>query len=95
MSNRRTPSRLQATHKRCRTGCVGVSLRAKTVLLKSGPRTRFYFQACVGSATGRKRFPIFRIDTLGRAEAFRRAVRARAEYEIAVQILRGERGGAR
>jgi hypothetical protein len=83
-------SRPQSKHRRCRTGCVGVCLRSKTIRRKDGVRTRFYFQAVVGAATGRRRWLQFRVDTLGRQEAFRRAVRARAEYETAVRILRGE-----
>ena len=84
------PLRLRATHRRCRTGCVGVCLRAKNVPVRGGVRTRFYFQALVGAAFGRKRWLMFRVDTLGRQEAFRRAVRARAEYETEVRIMRGE-----
>jgi hypothetical protein len=77
--------RLSETSKRCRTGCIGVCLRSKTRLGRNGLRTRFYFQATVGSQLGRKRWLMFPIDTLGRAEAFRRAVRARAQYEEAVR----------
>lgn len=88
------PRRLQATHARCRTGCVGVCLRAKNVQRAGGVRTRFYFQALVGAAFGRKRWLMFRVDRLGRQEAFRRAVKARAEYETQVRILRGETEGA-
>ena len=95
MSAPAMPRRLQAAHKLCRTGCVGVCLRAKTIRRKDGVYTRFYFQAVVGSALGRKRWPVFRIDTLGRREAFRRAVRARAQYETAVGNLREERRKAK
>jgi hypothetical protein len=78
---------------RCRTGCVGVCLRSKTRMGRNGPRTRFYFQATVRNAHGCKRWLMFPIDTLGRKEAFRRAVRARAQYETAVRIQRTEGEG--
>jgi hypothetical protein len=54
---------------------------------------------CVGvclrskNAQGCKRWLMFPIDTLGRKEAFRRAVRARAQYETAVRIQRTEGEG--
>ena len=86
---------LNTFHTRCRTGCVGVCLCARTVRLKRGPRVRFYFQVVVGAAFGQRRCLRFRIDTLGREVAFRRAVRARAEYEIAVSGLREARRKAK
>ena len=81
---------IQTTNARSRTGCVGVSLRSKTRVGRNGPRTRFYFQASIKNARGRKLCRMFPLDTLGRQEAFRRAVRARAQYELQVRALRRE-----
>jgi hypothetical protein len=70
------PGSIRHRDRRNKTGCVGISLvRTK---LPSGRRCRF-FAAHLGK-TNRK----FNIDTLGRQEAWRRALRLRADYEKAV-----------
>ena len=56
------------------TGCVGVTY----VRLASRPQT--FFSAALGGGVRRR----FRIETLGRHEAFRLAVKCRAEHETKV-----------
>ncbi len=62
--------------RRSRTGCVGVSV---VVTTNAKGRVRRFFSAHVGG-TNRK----FCIDTLGKQEAWRRALRLRARYEARV-----------
>ena len=62
--------------KRNKTGCVGISIKHK----KSGSLRRAYYSARCGKGAAE-----FCIDTLGRAEAFRRALAARAEHEMKVR----------
>jgi hypothetical protein len=54
------------------TGCVGVTY----VRLTNRPQT--FFSAALGGGRNRR----FRIETLGRHEAFRLAVKCRAEHEL-------------
>lgn len=62
----------RSQHIRCKTGVVGVSFgRMRT---KSGQRVPCYFVQ-LGACSRR-----FRVDVLGRAEAFRRAVALRREH---------------
>lgn len=58
-----------------KTGVVGVFM--VNVLLGATGKRGLHFAACVG----RRRVRRFNIRTLGRAEAWRRALAARAEYE--------------
>jgi hypothetical protein len=58
--------------RRNNTGCVGVTY----VRLSNRPGT--YFSAAIGPGRNRR----FRIETLGRHEAFRLAVKCRAEHEL-------------
>jgi hypothetical protein len=62
----------RAKHSRCKTGVVGVSFGR--MLAKSGQRVPCYFVQ-LGACSRR-----FRVDVLGRAEAFRRAVALRREH---------------
>jgi hypothetical protein len=66
------------------TGVVGVSYSVKRVRRVRGVVVTPFFQAWVRNAEGREHCRQFNCLTLGRAEAFRRAVRARAEYEMAI-----------
>ena len=84
-SRGRLPGALCHRDRRSRTGCVGVSY-VETANGKAHGRTRRFFAAHAGG-TNRK----FCIDTLGKQEAWRRALRYRATYELTV---RGERGAA-
>jgi hypothetical protein len=64
---------VRSDHRRNRTGCVGISIsRSK--------RGRTYYVANLGSTNRR-----YCIETLGRAEAFKRALQARAKHELTVQ----------
>jgi aspartate aminotransferase-like enzyme len=60
-------------HRRNRTGCVGISISRSA-------RGKTYYVANLGSTNRR-----FCIETLGRAEAFKRALQARAKHELTVQ----------
>lgn len=64
---------LNTRDRRSRTGCVGVSYVETT---RKGGKMRCFFSAHAGG-TNRK----YCLDTLGKQEAWRRAVRYRAQYE--------------
>lgn len=64
---------VRTRHARNQTGCVGISISHS----RDG---RTYYYAQLGPTSRR-----FCIQTLGRQEAFRRAVKARADHEIKVR----------
>jgi hypothetical protein len=66
---------LCARDRRNKTGCVGISI-VRTRITSSGRLCRF-FAVHLGVRGNRK----FNIDTLGRNEAWRRALQLRAEHE--------------
>ena len=65
------PLRKIHAKRRNNTGCVGVTYVSLTT------RRETYFAAALGAGRRRR----FRIETLGRHEAFRLAVKCRAEHE--------------
>lgn len=65
--------KIHAQRKDNRTGCPGISY------VRLSTRRESFFAACVGAHRSLR----FRIETLGRDEAWRRALRARAAYELA------------
>jgi hypothetical protein len=65
---------------RNRTGCVGVSF----FQAKNSGLMRSFFSAFTRREDGSALIPKFCIETLGKEEAFRRAVQARAEYEARI-----------
>ncbi len=67
---------LCAREKRNRTGCIGISLVVTANGKPHGCKRKFF--AVHAGGTNRK----FCVDTLGREEAWRRAVKFRADYEI-------------
>jgi hypothetical protein len=75
-ASRKRRGQLCRRDRRNTTGCVGVSLTEAHVRRAHDVVTRHFFSAVAGAARR-----TFRIDTLGRAEAFRRAVAWRASYE--------------
>lgn len=70
--------------KRNNTGCVGISVVRTN--LPSGRICRFFSVHLSGgvSRTGRSSNRKFNIDTLGKEEAWTRALRCRAQHEIRV-----------
>lgn len=78
----RQPGTLNRRDRRSRTGCVGVSY-VETRNRPDGPLRRF-FSAHAGG-TNRK----YCLDTLGKQEAWRRALKFRATYERRVMAAEG------
>jgi hypothetical protein len=62
------------------TGVRGISVVRSLNMRKDG-RVRLYFSVCMTRGAARRRNRKFSIDRLGKAEAWRRAVRCRAEFE--------------
>lgn len=73
------------------TGVVGVSFFATAKFRKNGA-VRRYYRVAFKRADGRKSYRPFCIDTLGQAEAWKRALRFRSEYEATVRNLNLEAG---
>lgn len=69
--------RVASKQARNRTGCIGIGFYRTTRQTPSGTAYRHYFDALLG---GRKH-RAFCVESLGREEAWRRAVQARAAYE--------------
>lgn len=76
----KTP-RLRSVHARAysNTGVTGISFQSQSV--HPGRRAYRFFYVRYGTGKTRK----FNIDTLGKDEAWRRAVKLRATYEISLQ----------
>lgn len=84
-------ARLLQRHSRNRTACVGISLVTTASNRRDGTAQRFFSVHCRG-ADGRARNRKFCIETLGREEAWRRAVACRAAHERGV-MARTARAG--
>jgi hypothetical protein len=79
-SRNKKPGSVNSRDRRNKTGCVGVNLTSEHVRRTHDTVTRYYFQANCGKQKRR-----FRIDTLGKAAAFRAALQWRAERERAAK----------
>ena len=63
-----------------KTEVRGISVVRSTNMRRDG-RQRLYFSVCMTQGTAHRRNRKFSIDQLGKQEAWRRAVRCRAEFE--------------
>lgn len=73
---------VHAKHGKSRTGVVGISYGIRNMKRKTTPEPlvrHFYFVQLGGTNTS------FCLETLGKAEAWRRAVRCRAEHELKIR----------
>jgi hypothetical protein len=74
-------NRREKSNKRISTGVPGISF-SRTASNRRDGTVQSFFCALVKYADGRPRRHRFCLDTLGRTEAWRRAVAARAAYEL-------------
>jgi len=73
---------LRSKDRRNKTGCVGISETVIQARKNGRVSCKRYFYVQLGRQSRR-----FNIDALGRAEAWRRALRLRARHEILIQNL--------
>lgn len=80
----RLREQVERRNKANRTGCVGISFFATRSSRRDGTLQHF-FSVHMRLPGGRKRNCRFCIDTLGKSEAWRRALRTRAAHELSLR----------
>jgi len=81
------PGAIAARHALNQTGCVGISIVRSAANRRDGTVQLFFsvHARLTSGPNGRKRNRKFCISTLGREEAWRRALRYRAQHELRIR----------